>query len=127
MKKRTRRILFRNDIYVMKSRMHGYGVFAGKKIRKGEKIEECYIIFSRGGDRKLENYYFDAKGKYATFLGYGAIYNHADEPNTDYTIGINKCIATFKAKRTIKKGEELTITYGEGWFADRRLKPKLPK
>ena len=63
--------LYLNQIIVKKSRLHGYGVFAGKKIRKGEVIEEVYFIISRGGDRKLEDYYFDAKGKHATFLGYG--------------------------------------------------------
>ena len=56
--------LFQNKIFVKKSSMHGYGVFAAKKIRKGEKIEECYILISKGGDKVLEDYYFDAKSKY---------------------------------------------------------------
>src|SRR3990167_10093928 len=96
-------ILFQNAIAVRKSSISGYGVFALKRIKKGEKIEECYMLVSKGGDKKLEDYYFDAKGKYAFFTGFGSIYNHSDEPNADYTINVKNRIATIKAKRTIPK------------------------
>lgn len=116
--------LFQNKIVVKKSRTHGYGVFAAKTIRKGEKIEECYIILSRGGDRGLEDYYFDANRKYAIFTGYGIIYNHSDDPNADYTINMKRRVVTFKANRTIKKGQEILISYGKQWFSSRGMKPK---
>lgn len=120
--------LFQNKIVVQKSSMHGYGVFAKKRIKKGEKIEECYFIYSkRGGDRGLDDYYFDAKGKYAVFLGYGSIYNHADDPNATYTVNIGKRIATIKAIKNIPKGHEIFVTYGEDWFSDRGLTPKKVK
>ncbi len=63
--------LFQGEIVVKKSTVHGYGVFALKDFRKGEKIEECYFILSKGGDKVLEDFYFDAKGKYAIFTGFG--------------------------------------------------------
>lgn len=116
--------LYKNKIYVRRSKKHGFGVFAGKRIKKGEKIEECYFILSRGGDKKLEDYYFDAKGKDALFTGYGSIYNHATEPNADYTLNITKRIATIKAKKDIRKDEEIFITYGDDWFKERGLKSK---
>ena len=119
--------LFQNDIYVKKSTMHGYGVFAGKKLRKGEKIEECYILISKGGDKVLDDFYFDAKGKYALFTGYGSIYNHSNDPNADYTININKRRSTIKAARTIQKDEEIFVSYGEEWFRSRDIIPKDPK
>lgn len=116
--------LYRNMIYVKKSRMHGYGVFAGKKLRKGEKIEECYFIISKGGDKVLEDFYFDAKGKYALFTGYGSIYNHSDDANADYKFNMKKRIATITADRTIQKDEEIFVSYGEEWFSSRGLKSK---
>jgi hypothetical protein len=116
--------LFQNKIYVKKSKTHGYGVFAGKTLKKGEKIEECYIIISRGGDRKLEDFYFDVKGKYGIFTGFGIIYNHSDDPNATYTINVKKRLTTFKANRTIRKGEEIFISYGEEWFSDRGITAK---
>lgn len=111
--------------------MHGYGVFAEKTIKKGEIIEECYVLISKGGDKGLEDYYFDVKGKYAMMTGYGCIYNHLDEPNADYTINSKKKLATFKAHEKIRKGEEIYISYGDEWFKTRGLKPiqltKKPK
>jgi len=122
--KRFTQKLFQSKIAVKKSSTHGYGVFAEKTFRKGEKIEECYFILSRGGDKVLQDFYFDAKGKYALFTGFGSIYNHSDDANADYTLNITKRIATIKAYRTIKKGEEIFVSYGEEWFSSRNMKPK---
>lgn len=116
--------LRRNQLVVKKSPTHGYGVFAGKTIRKGELIEECYIILTRGKDRALEDYYFDAKGKDALLTGFGIIYNHSDDDNADYKLDVKRRLATFVAMRTIKKGEEIFISYGEEWFSSRGKKPK---
>jgi SET domain-containing protein len=119
--------LFVNKIIVKKSSTHGYGVFAAKAFKKGEIIEECYIIISRGGDRKLEDYYFDVNGKYGLFTGFGIIYNHSDNPNADYHINAKRKLTTFKANRAIKKGEEIFISYGEEWFSSRNMKEKKPR
>lgn len=121
---KTEKKLFLNDIYVKKSPPQGYGVFAGKKIRKGELIEECYFILSKGGDKAMEDFYFDAQGKNALFLGYGSIYNHSDDPNADYIINIKKRITTIRAERTIQKGEEIFLSYGDDWFSSRGRKYK---
>jgi len=120
--------LFQNKIYVKRSTMHGYGVFAGKTIKKGDIIEKCYTIISKkGGDKALDDYYFDANGKYAIPTGFGIIYNHADEPNADYTINLKTRITTLVAERTIRKGEEIFVSYGDEWFKSRRLKRKHPR
>lgn len=116
--------LIRKNIYVKKSPTHGYGVFAGEDIRKGTIIEECYFILTKGGDEVLDDYYFDAGKKYAFFLGYGSIYNHDVEPNADYVLNKTRRIATITAERKIKKGEEITVSYGDEWFSDRDLVPK---
>lgn len=117
--------LFRNDVIVKKSPTHGYGVFAGKTFRKGNKLEECYIIISKkGGDKALEDFYFDVNGKYGVFTGYGSIYNHSDDANADYVINERTKIATIKADRIIRKGEEIFVSYGEEWFSSRGLKAK---
>ncbi|MEO8401118.1 MAG: SET domain-containing protein-lysine N-methyltransferase [Gammaproteobacteria bacterium] len=119
-----RKKLFQNKVSVKKSSRHGYGVFAEKTLKKGEKIEECYIIISRGGDKALEDFYFDVKGKYAIFTGYGSIYNHSDDENATYTINKHKRIATIKALTTIYKGEEIFVSYGKGWFSSRGKQAK---
>ena len=120
--------LFQNKLIVKKSRLHGFGVFALKTIKKGEKIEECYIIVSKkGGDKALEDFYFDAKGKNAVLLGFGSIYNHSDDPNADYTISLKNRVATIKATKKIPKGSEIYVSYGEEWFSSRGLRAKHSK
>lgn len=123
--------LFQNKIFVKKSSMHGFGVFAGKTIKKGAIIEECYFIHSKGGDKALDDFYFEAKGKKgknALLLGFGSIYNHSDEPNADYTINLKTRVATITAEKTILKGKEIFVSYGDKWFSSRDLKPKkIPK
>lgn len=113
-----------NKIAVKKSKRHGFGVFAEKRISKGEVIEQCYFILTKGKDNHLENFYFHVKRNYAVFLGNGSIYNHAEEPNADYTINVNKRVATIKANRNIKKNEEILISYGDNWFKCRGKKLK---
>jgi len=120
--------LFQNKIVVKTSSTHGYGVFTLKALRKGAIIEECYLILSKkGGDKGLEDYYFDAKGKYGVMTGFGSIYNHSDEPNADYAISIRNKLATITAQRALKAGEEILISYGDEWFSSRGLKAKHKK
>lgn len=117
--------LIQKKIYVKKSLTHGYGVFAGQDFKKGDIIEECYVLISkRGGDRALEDYYFDANGNYALFTGYGSIYNHSDDDNAEYKINNKRKIATITAYKKIKKDEEIFVSYGEEWFSSRGIKPK---
>jgi SET domain-containing protein len=116
--------LIQKNVVVRKSSLHGYGVFATKTIRKGQVIEECYVILTRGGDKGLEDFYFDAKKKNAVILGFGSIYNHSDEPNADYKINMKRRVATFVATKTIQKGEEIFVSYGDEWFSDRGLTAK---
>lgn len=119
--------LIHNSLIVKKSPMHGYGVFAGKDIKKGEIIEECYIILTKGKDKALEDYYFDAKGKDALLTGYGIIYNHCDDDNAEYTLNLKRKLATFKAIKPIKKGQEIFVSYGDDWFSSRGKKAKSHK
>ena len=58
-----KKILLQHKLLVKKSPMHGYGVFAAKAIKKARIIEECYILLTKGKDKALEDYYFDADGK----------------------------------------------------------------
>jgi hypothetical protein len=116
-----KRKLFRGKVRVQRSKTHGYGVFAEKTFKKGELIEECYIVITKGGDKGLEDFYFDVNGKYAIFTGFGILYNHSEEPNADYTYNAKRKLARIKADRVIKKGEEIFISYGDKWFKERNL------
>lgn len=117
-------VLFVNAVTVRPSPIHGYGVFANKRIKKGEIVEECYFLITQGNEEDLMDYYFDVDGDNAILLGYGCIYNHSDDPNTEYDYDAKSRIATITADALIEEGEEIFISYGDEWFASRRKSPR---
>lgn len=123
----TQSVLIRKELFVKKSSVEGYGVFAATDIDKDDIIEECYALHVSKRVPDLINYVFTAGAERdALPLGYGAIYNHAVNPNADYLYDIERGIITFKAIKTIKKNEEIFVNYGSNWFPSRAAKCKRP-
>jgi hypothetical protein len=118
--------LFQNKLYVKKSTVHGYGVFAGKNIKKGELLEECYPLLStnESKDHGWKDIVFDMNDKTVLLTGYGSIYNHSSTPNVSYTFLDD--IAIFIAKQRIYKGQELFVSYGKEWFSGRDIQELRP-
>jgi len=109
----------------------GIGVFANENIEKDSIVEECLCILEKrilikdnaewGISSTLAHYVFMynngekniLKEEYALALGYGMIYNHSDDPNLErcYDYKNDRLFLVFKAKRNIKKDEELFHIY----------------
>lgn len=110
----------------------GRGVFTSEPIPKGALIEISPVIVLPGRDRpridgtKLHDYYFiwgEKDDKCAIVLGYGSLYNHAYQPNAEYTPDYEQRTLDFYALRDIGAGEEITVNYSgdpagemEVWF-----------
>jgi uncharacterized protein len=115
-----RRIYRAEGVEVKSSNLHGRGVFALKKFRKGDKIETAPIILLPAGQRAflqptlLFSYYFlintGEKGV-AVGLGYSSLYNHSYKANACFVISLRRRTITIKAYRTIPEGEEITFNY----------------
>ena len=118
------RQLKHSQLIVKKSPIHGYGVFADQLFKVDDIIEECYTVTSSGGDLILNNYYFDVHGINGIPTGFGVIYNHSNQPNAYYYFEKIHNIMVIKAKRTIRKGEEICISYGDSWLANRKIQCK---
>ena len=117
--------LARKALVVKKSIIHGYGVFAGEDFAPDDVIEECHVILTYGGDHLLQDYYYSGGGKYHVIpTGYGMIYNHAVDPNATYIFDEEHELLIFKARRPIKEGEEILISYGDTWFEKREMEIK---
>lgn len=115
--------LHRRHLIVKTSPVHGYGVFAGEDIEEHDVVEECYRLLV-GKSAELINYSFHADDdKSAILLGYGSIYNHSEEFNATYLYDEEKNAVVFRALRSILKGEEIFISYGNDWFSSRDLLP----
>lgn len=102
---------------------HGRGVIAVAAIAKGDTIEVCPILELAEGEASglLDDYTvaLDGSSGVALLLGYGSLYNHADEPNAEY-VELADDAYSFVALRDIDAGEQVTISYGEEWWRTRQ-------
>jgi len=97
----------------------GRGVFALKDFKAGEVIESAPVISFTPKERKhlektMMNYYIypwkSTRGAAVT-LGYGSIYNHSFSPNADWKQNFKTHCMVYRAIKSIKKGEEITVNY----------------
>lgn len=118
--------LHQSPIKVKPSNIHGYGVFADADIEPGSLIEECHTLATQSY-HAFNNYVFNYKEndelKIVLPLGYGAIYNHSNEPNAECTVDLEHSLMVITALRHILAGEEIFLSYGTRWFDERKIKP----
>lgn len=131
----------------------GRGVFCTKPIAPEELVEFCpyvktthekipsplndYIfsltdpdMFKRSTDDSEE--YKERVKPVMLMLGFGAMYNHSDRPNLSWeffcknplTDDVKEQYIIFRAQRHIMPNDELTISYGDPYWAER---PHLSK
>lgn len=116
------------------SQIHFRGVFATEDIESGEIIERCPLVNLdfRGkyhGDPQIWNYVYTNKcdckecerhgPNLYMVLGYGMLYNHSDTPNTIWDFDYPNLIGDVVSQMPIKKGEEITVSYGDAYFNKR--------
>ena len=115
-----------NPWLIVKESRHGRGVFAARRFRTGDVIEECPTLHVPPAEitGTLRDYVFSSLDgrENVLALGYGMLYNHAADPNVEYDQD-RPDLLRFFALRTIRAGEELTIDYGEEWWETRGLTP----
>lgn len=124
------RALISLPLQIRPSLISGRGIFAVKKIKKGEIIEECPVLLMTEDCPSLSNYYFnwsDNPHVRALPLGYGLLYNHSDTPNAKWQIDPDQKIITFTALYNIPADDEIFINYGDNWFEARVMIAKFYK
>jgi uncharacterized protein len=119
-----------NALQIRKVSGMGRGVFACRSFRTGEIIEVCPVIpltsaeANTCSDTILDDYFFEwgpSGDAYALVLGYGAIFNHSDDPNAAFKCRTGQLQIEFRATRQIGKGEQITINYN--WPEATRMPP----
>ena len=112
------------------SPVHGLGVFAIKKILKGEVIEKAPVLslpIEKGESTPLFiDYRFNWPSgseceEQVITLGYGSLYNHSNTPNAYWYSVYDERVFLFIAAKDIEVGEEIFIYYGdENYWNDGR-------
>ena len=135
-KDRNNRNILISENVVKKSGVNdgGYGVFAGRDYQKGEVVEKCvFLELSNNIETtkirpELRNYVFQSHltpGNEIIAFGNGSLFNHHDKPNLETLFNSDKKdkrIMLYSATRPIKRGDELFINYGKGWFERHDIK-----
>jgi len=114
--------LIGKGVRVRPSTVHGYGVFATKKFLPGDVIEECPLIMLKKSEPifVLNDFAFKWNDDFhALALGYGSLYNHANDNNTKHYHDHDRRLLIFKAKKTIYPGDEIFTNYSREWFTAR--------
>ena len=115
-------MIYNPKIYIDKSPVHGWGVFAKEDIFEGEVFEECPILalpIEKGEVTPLLiDYRFNwPQGteweEQVIALGYGSFYNHSETANAFWISNIEDRTFKFISNREIKKGEEIFVWYGD--------------
>ncbi|MFJ9825537.1 SET domain-containing protein-lysine N-methyltransferase [Streptomyces sp. NPDC101160] len=55
-------------------------------------------------------------------LGYGALYNHADGPNANWSVDRAAAVMEVEARRDIAPGEEILMYYGSEFSAEQQAR-----
>lgn len=134
-------------LYLEQLHGKGRGVFCLENVKEGDTLEVAPVLIFPAKDSPallktlVGDYVFAASAFDGKFLkaigidepgntlclplGITSLCNHLIEPNAHYKFEVDdlSAFATLSAKRDIQKGEEITVSYGSGWFGVRRFKP----
>ena len=96
-------------IEVRRSEIHGQGVFAKRRIRRGERIGQ-YLARRTNRDGKYV-LWIEHGDDWKLYDGYGRLrfLNHRRNPNSELRE------RDLFALTTIERGQEVTIHYGDEW------------
>ncbi len=107
-------------LYYLDTESKGRSVFTSEDITEGSIIEICPVIIINPEETttihktQLHDYYFiwDIEtGSSAIALGYGSLYNHSDDPNSEFEVDRSNQTIRFVALKHILAGTELTVNY----------------
>jgi SET domain-containing protein len=62
----------------------------------------------------------DSYNKASVMLGYLSIYNHSNNNNSTYFTDYTDRLVGVVTLRDLKKDEQVTVSYGEGWFEKKK-------
>lgn len=118
-------------LYFAPSDIHGRGVYCSHPISEGDVIEICPVIVLPHEEIDLlshsllyEYYYLwgEQRDQCAIALGFGSLYNHSQNPNTEFVPDYGDDTIIFIALENIDAGEEILVDYQAGaavralWF-----------
>ena len=124
-------------VYIAKSSVHGWGVFAKEIIYEGEVIEETPLLdlkIEKGSPSSvlLDHRFNWPQGSGGNWIqqvipwGYGCVYNHSNQPNATWRSNLENETFEFYAVTNIQPNEEIFTYYGGvDYWEDGRTKTNV--
>jgi len=131
--------LFKHPHLVVAPCQFGHGVFATQYIPADTTLEECHHLRIREEDCSgiMNDYVYnllpecddsEEESEYCSLpLGWGCIFNHADDHNTEYWHDTERDLIVFHTIKDVSPGEQLFINYGKDWWETRECRPDSVK
>lgn len=112
-------------VRIAKSPVHGRGMFATGRISRGTVLDRGYTVAfdDVAGERAeiVDRYAFDYDGKRrCVVLGIASLCNHTLDANAEIEIDEERGTYRLIALRSIKRGEEIFIDYGDEYWQGQR-------
>lgn len=136
MNKLLSQALFKHPHLFIAPSKFGHGVFTSEYIPADTTLEECHHLRIRKEDCSgiIDDYVYSLESEledseedseyYSLPLGWGSIFNHADEHNTEYWHDTDRDLIVFHTIKPVLPGEQLFINYGEAWWETRECTPE---
>ena len=131
MKKKKK--LYKHPDIVIAPCDYGHGIFSTKSIPANTTLEECPFLRIKADECTgiLDDYVFntdseDCSGSeehYVLVLGWGSLFNHADNHNTEYWHDTDRDLIVFHTIKKVSAGKQLFVNYGKEWWKSRNLTP----
>ena len=127
-KKENFTIVSNDNVIIKKHDVYGRTIYANKDYNINDIIEVCPTLSddkSNFTQSIIKDYLFQCnQDKSVLSLGYCGLYNHRDDNNASWIVADDNSTVTVYAIKDIKKGEEIMVNYGNGYWTSR---PQLNK
>jgi hypothetical protein len=131
--KKKREQLYKHPDIVISPCDFGHGIFTTRTLPADTTIEECPYLRINADEcaRTLDDYVFnlekaDDNGDsdvYSLVLGWGSLFNHSDNHNTEYWHDTDRDVIVFHTIKEVAAGTQLFVNYGKDWWESRDEMP----
>ena len=132
-KRPTQDPLYKHPDIVISACDFGHGIFTTAAIPANTTLEECPYLRIPADEcaATLDDYVFNLESAedngdsdiYSLVLGWGSLFNHADNHNTEYWHDTDRDLIVFHTIKAVAAGRQLFVNYGQEWWASRELMP----
>ena len=126
--------LYRHPDIVISPCDFGHGIFTTRSIPADTTLEECPYLRINAEEcaGTLDDYVFNLESAeenggsdvYSLVLGWGSLFNHAYQHNTEYWHDTDRDLIVFHTIKKVAAGKQLFVNYGQEWWDSRELTPE---